>query len=82
MNPVIQHHVLPLVGKISMPFDKELAGHVLSLQMKMVKHIQDRNSEKLKMYLALCIQEWKNPKDCPMDMSIIKDAIKVIKELN
>ncbi len=82
MNPVIQHHVLPLVGKVSMPFDRDSLGNILSLASKMVKHINGRDSEKLKMYLAFCIQEWKTPDECPIDRKIINDAINVIKELN
>ncbi len=82
LNPVIQHHVLPLVGKVSMPFDKDKLGNVFSLQTKMIKHINNRNSEKLKMYLAFCIQQWKTPLDCPIDLKVIKDAMRVIEELN
>lgn len=83
MNPVILHHVLPLVGHVHMGnFGVNKFGNVMSLQMKMVKHVQSRNSDKLKMYLAFCIQEWPKPKDCLVDIEIINDAISVIKELN
>lgn len=83
MNPVILHHVLPLVGHVHMgSFDMNKFGNVMSLQMKMVKHIQNNNSDKLKMYLAFCMQEWSKPNDCPIDIKIIKDAIGVIKEFN
>ena len=65
-----------------MPFDKDKLGNVMSLQMKMAKHIKNRNSEKLKMYLAFCMQQWKTPNDCPVDIKIINRALKIIGELN
>lgn len=82
MNPVIQHHVLPLVGKVKFPgFNKNSFGSMLSLQTKIVNHISIKNSEKLKEYLAFCIQTWPNLSTCPLDIRIINKAVEVIKEV-
>jgi hypothetical protein len=80
LNSTIEKHVMPLVGKVKMPgFQHNRFGNVMSLQMKMIKHCQNRNAEKLKMYLAFCVQEWPVFSDCPIPKEVIGDAINVIK---
>lgn len=79
MHPVLLEHVLPLVGRVKLEgFDQAAFGSVLGLQEKIQKHIRSRNPEKLKMYLAFCIQEWPSVKACPVDVQLIKEALNVI----
>lgn len=79
MHKVISDHVMPLVGRVRFgEFHAERFGNVLSLQTKMIKHIQNKNADSLKKYLAFCIQEWPEIDHCPIDREIIGDAIKVI----
>lgn len=79
MNPVIYHHVLPVVGKVRWPgFQKNNFGSLVSLRYKFVKHIQSRNADKLIYYLAFCIQQWPKFSDCPIDRELIDGAIRVI----
>ena len=80
VNSTINDHVLPLVGKVKLPgFQHGRFGNVMSLQTKMIKHCQHRNADKLKMYLAFCIQEWPVFSDCPIPKEVIRDSINVIK---
>ncbi len=79
MHPAILEHVIPLVGKVNMPkFDSSKFGNILSLQTKIQKHINSRNTRKLKMYLAFCIQEWPKIDDCPVERKLIGEAINII----
>jgi hypothetical protein len=72
---------MPLVGKVQWrSFDKAKFGNVMSLQMKLTKHVMARNVDKLKKYLAFCIQEWPVFSECPIDTSLIKEAIDVIRD--
>jgi len=79
MNKTIKDHVLPLVGKVEMKgFKPGAIGSVMSLSMKMIKHTKSKNTKKLKMYLAFCIQTWPKFNTCPIDTQIIKGAVDVI----
>ena len=83
MHPVIQYQVLPLVGSVKLEgFDQNKFGHSLGLQTKIQKHVASQNAEKLKMYLAFCIQEWPSIEDCPVDRQLIGKAIRVIQHFN
>jgi len=67
MNKTIKDHVLPLVGKVEMKgFKPGAIGSVMSLSMKMIKHTKSKNTKKLKMYLAFCIQTWPKFNTCPV----------------
>ena len=79
MHPVIKAHVIPLVGSASWPnFNRNAFGSIMSLQNKLLKHTRAKNAEKLKGYLAFCIQEWPDFSSCPIDEAIIKDAILMV----
>ena len=79
MNPIIENHVLPLVGSVHMgEFDQSQPWHTVTLQTKFCKHIRERNVLKLTLYLAFCIQEWPDIDACPLDRDMIKDAVKII----
>jgi hypothetical protein len=81
MNPVIYKHVLPLVGRVHWDgFNKDHFGSVLSLRTKIVKHIAQRNGEKLCKYIALCMTEWKSSKECPIESELIKEALEIIEK--
>lgn len=74
--------VLPMVGKVHWPgFDKTLPMKCYQLQMKILKHIEAKNAEKLIWYLALCIQSWPDDKDCPVEKEIIEEAIDTIAKI-
>ena len=79
MNSVIRDSVLLLVGKVSwIGFNRNSAGSLASLQMKLNNHIKTGNAGKLKKYLALCIQSWPEFSQCPVNRCLIDDAIQVI----
>jgi hypothetical protein len=79
MNQIIQRQVLPLVGKVKWDgFNRNSFGNLASLQMKFLKHTRNGDAEKLKKYLALCIQEWPKFEDCPVNRRLIDDALHVI----
>jgi hypothetical protein len=73
--------ILPLVGRCSFgTFNSDNFGHVMSLQTKIIKHIQNRNAEKLAMYIAFCVQEWNDLGKCPIDFEgIIRPALDIIR---
>ena len=81
MNPVIEKEVFPLVGKVKWEgFDINSFGSLMSLKCKFIKHTQQGNTDKLKKYLAFCIQTWpEGVDDCPVDRDILDAAIAVIK---
>lgn len=76
MHEIIKSQVLPLVGKVKWEgFIPGSFGSINSLQTKLLKHIGTGNKEKLRMYLAICIQEWPIVESCPIDTGILKQAI-------
>ena len=82
MNGVnfITRHIVPLIGKVRwIGFKPDSLGSVVSMTMKLEKHIQDRNSLKLKEYLAICMKHW-TPDNCPVDTGLIGRAIDVIRQ--
>ena len=71
-----EKHILPLVGKVSLSgFDKEKGGHVLSIQFKLIKHVQNGNVKKIKEYIAFLVQQWPDLNSCPIDQKLIKRAM-------
>jgi hypothetical protein len=81
MNIAIREQVLPLVGSVKMPgFNKQNFAGIMSVQMKMITHVQNKNVKKLRMYLAFCIQEWPDIKECPIEMELIKNAIRILEQ--
>jgi hypothetical protein len=75
----IKAHVFPLVGKQKWAgFNPANVGSVLSLQFKLSKHTNTNNKEKVKQYLALCVQEWPDLRSCPIDQRLIEQAIDVL----
>jgi hypothetical protein len=79
MNPIIKEQVLPLVGKVEMKGFNGGFGSMMSLQNKLIKHTKARNKEKIKMYLAFCIQTWPVFDKCPIDRDMLKEAIEVLR---
>jgi hypothetical protein len=75
--------IYPLVNKVSFgaDFNPDSMGHVLSLKCKIIKHLQTKNSEKLAMYIAFCVQQWKDLSRCPIDFEeIIRPALDIIRK--
>ena len=75
----IERHIMPLVGSIVWKgFDKDSMGNLASLLMKFNKHIHAGRSDKLKEYLAFCIQTWPNLNDCPVDQGVLREALSIV----
>ncbi len=78
---IINKHVLPLVGRVKHDvFDAKKLVNIMRLQMKIIKHTSSRNMEKVKMYLAFCIQQWRTVRSCPVDREVLKKAIYLLGE--
>jgi len=76
---VVSEHIIPLVGTVSWcGFNKDTLGSILSLQSKLIKWTKERNLDKLKEYLAFCIQQWPVHDKCPIDQRIINQAIDIV----
>ena len=79
MDQVIEVHIMPLVGRVRVNgFNPDSIKSISTLQRQIINHTEKRNIQKIKMYLAFCIQMWKNLNDCPIQSDILSNAINTI----
>lgn len=57
-----------------------MLGRALWYQTKLQKHLDARDVDRVRDYLAHIIMEWPDSNQCPIDFELIKKSMKFVQE--
>jgi len=79
-DPIMENQILSLQEKLELPsFNNKSIENIIRLQMQLLFHIKNKNVEKVAIYIRFILEQWPDIRQCPLDINLIIDALRMIK---